>query len=745
MQKGDVVKELDPLRSRSFLMAIDIGGTFTDIVLLDRRNGLVFIEKVISTPVDPSQGSMEGFHQVLGKAGVGAEEIEALIHSTTVATNAVIERKGARTALVATAGFKDLLEIGRENRYDIYDLLLELPDPLVERFLRKEINERTDKNGNIQHEPSESEILRVLKSLRRNKFESLAVCFLHSYMNSANEEQVGRLAAEHYEAMFCSLSSRVAGEIREYERTVTTVVDAYIKPIMVRYLEHFERALVESGFRGQLFIMLSKGGIAPARQTARDYPVRVIESGPAAGALMARFLGGLLSSEQGVGHGTQSQLKFAGALADVRPQDHRSPSSLSALSSLNLLSFDMGGTTAKACLITEDVPTITHEFEVARVHRFKKGSGFPLKISSIELIEIGAGGGSIARVDEMGLLKVGPDSSGADPGPCCYDRGGIEPTVTDADLALGYLDPDYFLGGAMQLNEEKADRALGLISARLGVSSLEAAWGIHDVVNENMVAAIRVYSAEKGVDLRRYTLVAFGGAGPVHAYSLARKLHITRILCPHGAGVASAIGSLVAPPAVDFVKSYICTLATLDWERVNAIYQEMEEWGREVIRQTGISDAEMVVTRMADMRYVGQGYEITVPIPNGVLTTDSRMAIEQNFWDTYYHLYRRHLRGVQIEGVSWRVTISGPGAHFVPRYGRGHVSGVSGGKKGTKRVYFRDEGGHVPADVYDRYELGPGFEASGPAIVQEKESTVVVGLGSRFFIDEHLNLIQIIP
>lgn len=743
--KGDKVKQENKKQKRPYLMAIDIGGTFTDIVLLDRRDGSIRIGKVLTTPSDPSAGAMQGFHEILKEANVGASEIESLIHSTTVTTNAVIERKGVKTALITTLGFRDILEIGRENRYDIYDLFLELPEPLVERSLRKEITERTGQNGEIQHEPDDTEIMRLLENLQQEGVESVSVCLLNSFMNPANEKRVARLVTEHFRSMYYSLSSQVAGEIREYERTVTTVVDAYIKPIMVRYIEGFERALIDSGFQGRLFLMLSNGGIAPAKQVAHDCPVRAIESGPAAGALMAQFQGKLLSTRQGLGVIVHGSAHDSPALAGLQRTEPPTKSQTSnELSLLNLFSFDMGGTTAKTCLVKGGIPTITYELEVARVQRFKRGSGYPLKISTIELIEIGAGGGSIAWVDDMGLLKVGPKSSGAVPGPCCYNQGGVDPTVTDADLVLGYLDPNYFLGGSMQLNSSLALKGLERISHRLGVDPVEVAWGIHDVVNENMAVAVKVSSAEKGIDVREYTLVAFGGAGPVHAYSLAKKLRMPRVLCPYGAGVASAIGSLVAPPSVDFANSYISTLRAMDWGRLSGIYNEMEERGCDVLRSVGISDADMNITRSADMHYLGQGYEINVPIPGGVLLPGSEKAIEKSFLDTYYRLYERYVRDVEIEGVSWRVTISGPGTHFVPRYGGGSVSKASNRKTGTRQVYFRDMGGYVEADVYYRFTLEQGFEAKGPAIIQERESTVVVGPNTRFFVDEYLNLIQVI-
>ena len=410
----------------------------------------------------------------------------------------------------------------------------------------------------------------------------------------------------------------------------------------------------------------------------------------------------------------------------------------------NIFSFDMGGTTAKACLIREGIPTISHEFEAARVHRFKKGSGYPLKISTVELSEIGAGGGSVAWIDELGLMKVGPQSSGADPGPCCYDRGGTEPTVTDADLILGYLDTAYFLGGEMPLNCKKSIKAFEDFSAILGMDVVSAAWGVHNMVNENMAAAIKVYSAEKAVDLRKCTMVSFGGAGPVHAYSLARKLHIPIIISPYGAGVASAIGSLVAPPSVDFAKSYITAIGKLDWNRLNDLFDEMEKRGREVLHSAGIADCDMNVCRSADLRYQGQGYEINVPIPDGVLSFDSKEIIERTFWNIYERLYSRNMKKVEIEGVSWRMTVSAPALQIKPPNSDHRKIDSPTKKIGRRKVYFYENNGYTDVDIYDRNDLTPGFEASGPAIVHEKESTVVIGPKCSFFIDEYFNLIQIL-
>src|ERR687888_852972 len=473
-------------------LGVDIGGTFTDLVVIDAATGTARVGKVLTTPKDPAHGVEAGIHALLDEARTRPGEVSAVVHGTTLATNALIERKGARTALLTTDGFRDALEIGREGRYDMYDLFIDPPPPLVPRHLRREVPERTLADGSIARALDEVAARRVLAELARDGVEALAICLLHAYVNPAHEARLAALAREAIPGAFVSCSSEVVPEIREYERGSTTCANAYVAPLMARYLEDLERRLGGLGIPGQLYVMQSSGGIA-LPPFARRLPVRLVESGPAAGALAAA----------------------------QAARERREP---------KLLSFDMGGTTAKACVIDGGVPLVGREFEVARADRFKKGSGLPIRVPVIEMIEIGAGGGSIARVDRMGLLKVGPESAGADPGPACYNLGGRLPTVTDADLLLGYLDAEFFLGGRMRLARDAAHPALaGHVARPLGLDVVEAAWGVHRVVNENMAAAARIHGIERGKDLRAYTLFAFGGAGPVHCWRVAKILKGPRV------------------------------------------------------------------------------------------------------------------------------------------------------------------------------------------------------------------------
>src|SRR5213596_3060615 len=504
-------------------LGVDIGGTFTDLVLIDEATGRTRVGKVLTNPKDVAHDVEEGIHALLDEAGVRPDEVRAVVHGTTLATNALIERKGARTALLTTEGFRDALEIGREGRYDMYDLFIDPPPPLVPRHLRREVPERLLADGSIA---------RALDELAKDGVEALAICLLHAYVNPAHESRLAALAREAIPEVFVACSSEVVPEIREYDRTSTTCANAYVAPLMARYLEDLERRLTGLGIPGQLYIMQSSGGIA-LPPFARRLPVRLVESGPAAGALAAA----------------------------QAARERREP---------RLLSFDMGGTTAKACVIDDGVPLVGREFEVARADRFKKGSGLPIRVPVIELIEIGAGGGSIARVDRMGLLKVGPDSAGADPGPACYTLGGRHPTVTDADLLLGYLDAEFFLGGRMRLDREAARRSVEEHVARpLGLDVTGAAWGIHRLVNENMAAAARIHGIERGRDLRQYPLFAFGGAGPVHCWQVAKILKVPRILIPFGAGAMSAYGLLAAPLAFDFVRTGQERLDRADWPAID--------------------------------------------------------------------------------------------------------------------------------------------------------------------------------
>jgi N-methylhydantoinase A len=688
-------------------LGVDIGGTFTDLVLVDEATGALSVGKVLTTSKDPAQGVEQGIPALLEEGGVGPAHVRAVVHGTTLATNALIERKGARTALLTTAGFRDALEIRREGRYDMYDLFIDPPPPLVPRHRRREVPERLLADGSVLRPLDETAARRVIAELLAQDVEAIAICLLHAYVNPIHERRLGELCRELAPHLPVSCSADVVPEIREYERTSTTTANVYVMPLMARYLENLERRLVEQGVPGQLYIMQSSGGIAlPA--DARRLPIRLVESGPAAGALAAAQA----ARERG------------------EPR---------------LLSFDMGGTTAKACVIDDGAPLVAREFEVARADRFKRGSGLPVRVPVIELIEIGAGGGSIARVDRMGLLKVGPDSAGADPGPACYNLGGRLPTVTDADLLLGYLDAEFFLGGRMRLDAAAAQRAIEEHVARpLGLDPVAAAWGIHRVVNENMAAAARIHGIERGKDLRQYPLFAFGGAGPVHSWPVARILRVPRILMPIGAGAMSAYGLLAAPLAFDFVRTRRERLDTADWSTINAIFAEMEAEGRALLTRAGVAPGDLRVTRVAEMRYLGQGHEVEAAIPPGALRAASLPAITGAFEAAYRTLYHRLPQGVPIEALNWRVTVAGP--RPTVRLGPPHSgSPEAAAIKATRPAYFAESGGFVPTPVYDRYRLGPGVTFNGPAIVEERESTAVIGPAARCRVDDGLAIVVELP
>jgi N-methylhydantoinase A len=691
------------MKQQTYRVGVDIGGTFTDIFLLSEEGGEVAIGKVLTTPRNPAEAVVNGLRALLHEQGIAPAVVTHLVHGTTLITNAIIERKGAKTGLITTKGFRDALEIGRERRYDIYDISLENPEPLVPRFLRREVNERLDNTGRVVTPLNPDEALEVIRGLVADGIEALAVCLLHSFRNPAHELLFKKLVAEHFPYLACSLSCEVMPEIREYERTSTTVANVYVKPLAQQYLHKLNADLRALGLPRDIFIMLSNGGITSCG-VAGEYPIRLIESGPAAGALAAVF------------YGTHKKLE-------------------------QVISFDMGGTTAKICLIDHGKPLLTTDFEAARVYRFKKGSGLPLKVPVIEMIEIGAGGGSIARVDKLGLLKVGPDSAGAEPGPVCYDRGGEEPTVTDADLVLGYLSPDYFLGGKMRLNLEKAKRTIeDKIARPLKVDLLRAAWGIHQVVNENMANAARIHLVEKGRDPRDYNLIAFGGAGPVHAYRVAERLKLKTLVCPLAAGVTSAFGMLTAPLAFDFVQSYVTSLSDLDFAVLERLYADMEARGRELLLAAGV-EGEISLTRSADMRYLHQGSEIRVPLPPGQLTSDDLSALRRAFAEEYERLYKRLNPGVEIEVVNWRLVASGPQPQITLRPPETTGRSLTAARKGERSVYLPEHNGFVPCSVYDRYLLPVGATFAGPAVVEERECTVVIGPGAQANVDEEQNLV----
>ncbi|WP_043837325.1 hydantoinase/oxoprolinase family protein [Muricoccus aerilatus] len=672
----------------SLSLGIDIGGTFTDLVIHDPSDGRAAIWKESTTPDDPSRGAIAGLERLLARSGIQAGSIGRVVHATTLFTNALIERKGAPTGLLTTAGFADVLEIARERKYELYDLFLEMPKPLVPRPWRREARERLAPDGSIEVPLDMEAALAEVADLVAQGVTSLAVCFLHAYANPVHERLVAEAIARRFPQLSLSLSCDIAPEIREYPRTVTTVANAYVHPIAEIYLDTLEAALKRAGIPGGLFLMLSNGGLTHVAEAKRA-PVQLLESGPAAGALAGAWFGRHAGLER-------------------------------------VLAFDMGGTTAKLALVDDGEPLLAWGFEAARTKRFLRGSGLPVQIATVELIEIGAGGGSIARPSELGTLHVGPESAGAQPGPVCYGRGGTEPTVTDSDLALGYLNPDFFLGGTMRIDPGPAVGALEDLSTRLGLEPGRGAPGIHDVVNENMTGAARVAIAERGRVPRDYALLATGGAAPVHAWNVGIKLGVSRVVCPPGAGAGSTIGMLMAPARIDRVASRNVTLAQADWSEIGATFEGLEREALHIVGGTGADLSRRSLRRLADMRYVGQGSEVTVALPE-VLEPQGVLAA---FETAYGQLFGRTPPGANAQFVALRLSVSAPmpGAGGTLRIGR--IEAGATALKGRRRVHF-PEVGDIETPVYDRYALSPGVTLEGPAIFEENESTFVVGPGAR--------------
>src|SRR5258708_5720628 len=556
--------------SEHYRIGVDIGGTFTDLVVFDDATGSFAVGKTLTTPRDPSQAVETLVLATLERESIAASGVQQLIHGTTLVTNAIIERTGARTALLATQGFRDSIEIGRETRYDLYAVMLEMPQPLVPRYLRFGVPQRTLADGTTLQELDGAFVEQLTRELAENGIDAVAIAFLNSFTNAAAEREARAIIQRAAPGMRVSISSEVVPEIREFERTSTTITNVYVQDRVEKYLRELQARLDRIGFTGSLFLIISSGGIVTV-DTAMRFPVRLLESGPAGGALAAASYGAACGYD-------------------------------------DLLSFDMGGTTAKFCIIDRGQPLIAREFEVDRRYRLKKGSGLPIKLPVIEMIEIGAGGGSIARIDPMGLLKVGPDSAGAEPGPVCYGLGGIEPTVTDADLVLGYLDPDYFLGGQLRIDLEAAEQAIReRIADPLGLSIEEVAWGIHQIVNESMANTARVHTLERGKDPHRFPVFAFGGAGPAHGFRIAKALSSPALIVPFGAGVMSAVGFLTAPLAFDFVRTSPGPIDSLNWPGANALLGRMVAPGHTLLATSCILPEHISHRRVADTRYVGQG------------------------------------------------------------------------------------------------------------------------------------------
>ncbi|HUC16320.1 MAG TPA: hydantoinase/oxoprolinase family protein [Acetobacteraceae bacterium] len=686
-------------------LAVDIGGTFTDLALEHRGQRATL--KVLTTQAAPEDGVIAGVRAILATASVAPGEIDLVIHGTTLATNALIERKGARTALITTAGFRDVLAMRNESRYDQYDLNLVLPEPLVPRHLRLTVPERIDHTGAVLAPLEEDAVQALIPLLARERVESVAVGFLHAFVNSVHEACVAEILAAARPDLFVSLSSEVSPEMREWERFSTTAANAYVRPLMARYLGRLEAGLRDLGIAAPIFLMLSGGGLTTV-ETACRFPIRLVESGPAGGAIFSAHIA------------RQSALD-------------------------RVLSFDMGGTTAKICLIDDFRPQAAKSFEVARVGRFRKGSGLPLSIPVIEMVEIGAGGGSLAHLDAMGRIAVGPESAGADPGPACYGRGGTRPAVTDANLLLGRYDPGRFAGGKLPLDRAAALAAVNqTIGAPLGLAAEIAALGIVEMVDETMANAARVHAIESGKTYEGRTLIAFGGGGPVHACRLAEKLGIKRVLVPSGAGVGSAIGFLRAPVAYELVRSLYQRLSSFDIGAVNALLAGMSAEAASVVA-AGSFGAQTAETRTAFMRYVGQGHEIPVPVPPRVLGAEDVAGLRAAYDAEYARFYDRPVPGSDIEVLSFSVIVSTLAEEIAPLPAIA-PNGAPSAPAPAHLQNVRDTATGEVADwaVYPRMALHPGNRVSGPAIIAEDETSTLVGPGWTASLDGagYLALVQ---
>ncbi len=686
------------MSEKCYRLGCDIGGTFTDFVLLNDETGELIINKCLTTPSDPSDAVEEGIRELERRVSDLTGRLDEVIHGTTLVINAIIERKGARTGLITTKGFRDVLELAREIRYAPYDVFAEFPEPLVPRRLRLEVDERIRSDGAVLKALDREEARAVVKRLVDMGVESIGVCLLNSFENPEHERMLEQIIEETAPGISVSASCNVLPQIREYERTSTTVTNAYVKPLTGRYLSRLAERLQSIGIHGKLFIMLSSGSITSVR-TAAEFPVRIIESGPTAAVISGQYYGRLFDISE-------------------------------------MFCFDMGGTTAKSCLIQGGVAGVVPTFEVGRVQRFMKGSGLTIQVPVVDLMEIGAGGGSIAKASRMGTLQVGPESSGADPGPICYGRGGDQPGVTDADLVLGYLDEDYFLGGQMKLDKEAARKGIEeKIAKPLNVPFIQAVWGIHDLINETMAAAAKTHIAEKGGNPNVVTVAAFGGAGPVHAYGLAKKLGAPRLIVPPNAGVGSALGFFTAPRAFDLLRSHKVALNEADFEEIEGLFQSMEEEGTKALQQEEKADG-IRYERSVDMRFVGQGSETPISLPERDFRRVEADEIRRRFDEVYRKLYGRTYPDTPVEFINFKVRASLPERLLKLSRIEKRSGSLDDALKGERRAYSGLARDYIPYKVYDRYRLFPDAELEGPAIIEERESTVIVGEDAGVRVDE---------
>ena len=679
-------------------IAFDIGGTFTDFVLHDAANDVTHTLKIPSTPDDPGQAVISGFNELLQLTGTKAEALSGVLHATTIATNAILERKGAATGLITTEGFRDVLIIGRQKRYETYDLYIDKPEPLIPRQYILEVSERLDQSGDVIVELDMASVDRAIDALLTTDRETVAVSLLHAYANPTHELAIRNRINTRAPNISVSLSSDVSPKFREYERTNTTVANAYITPTVDRYLSALQSALKQQGYQQELFIMQSSGGlVTPAM--AKTYPIRIIESGPAAGVLMA------------------------GQVGDDEGYDH-------------VITFDMGGTTAKLGAVDDRSPAVASTFEVGHV-RYKKGSGLPINIPAVELLEIGAGGGSIAR-NEQGMISVGPDSAGAEPGPVCYGQGGTEPTITDANLTLGYIDPEWFNGGTIQLDQDAAAHAISTeIGQPLDLSLGEAAWGIHLIATMNMENALRVVSVERGRDPRAHAMVAFGGAGPLHAARLARAVGIPKVIVPRGAGVGSAVGLLQAAPRIDVSTTRVMDLHNDASEQISDIFGGLEERAQKDLASLG-DNLTVNWSRQGYMRYVGQGFEVRVDLPPGPIDKSYAARAIEAFDTAYLKIHKFLDRDARIEVVDWNL------AATLPEYQQTiKISPKKGDRRPPRerQAWFPEAGGFTKTAVMDRARLTPEDIVAGPAIVEDVDCTTVILPGDQAQLSEDGHLI----